>query len=236
MRAFLVPPTAGARSPAGIVATCLRRTPIGLYLSAVVPATLILLVATLQRTVPLGRLTRDPLIAARETGTLSVLNGLLSNLGVLGLAASVGAAASGAAIVLAAGAAGRRYGAFMLAGAAIGGVLALDDLLMLHENARLAPFGGERAVLVLYGLMTAGYLVVFRREILVETHGGLLMLALALFAASAAVDAIGIVASPRSLYWLAEDGTKFVGISAWTAFQIAATVDAARLAAGRRRA
>ena len=232
MRATSGPPRAAPPAVLVAVATCLRRTPLALYALAVLPPAVLLVAMGIQSRVPVGHLTRDPLAVARETGALSVTHGLLSNLGVLVLAASVGAAASGAAILLASGNGRRRYATFMLLGATIGAMLAVDDLFMIHESPHFAPVGGERSVLAVHAVALTAYLALFRHEIVVETHGGLLGLALALFAPSVAIDATGIDAPMESLYWLAEDGAKFLGIAAWAAFQIAAATDAARLATG----
>lgn len=235
MRAIPGPPRPAPSVHRVSVVACLRRTPVAVWALAILPAVAVLAVMGVQTSVPVGHLTRDPLAVARETGVLSVANGILSNLGVLALGASAGAAASGAAILLASGHGRHRYAAFMLLGAAIGGLLALDDLFMIHESERFAAVGGERTVLAVHALAMAAYLALFRHEILAETHGGLLMLALGLFGTSVAIDATGVDAPAESLYWLAEDGAKFLGIAAWTVFQIAATTDAARLAAGRGR-
>jgi hypothetical protein len=235
MRAISRPPRSAPSAILVALAACLRRTPASVYALAILPAVAILVAMGAQTSVPVGHLTRDPLAVARETGSLSAVYGILSNLGVLALGASAGAAASGAAILLASGQGRRRYAAFMLLGAAIGGALALDDLFMIHESGQFAAIGGERTIIVGHALAMAAYLAFFRHEIIVETHGGLLVLSLGLFATSVAIDATGVDAPMESLYWLAEDGAKFLGIAAWTVFQIAATTDAARMAAGRSR-
>jgi hypothetical protein len=206
---------------------CLRRTRLSHYAAALVPPALILALAAVQPFVPVGHLTRDPMVVAGETGLGRAWYGMISNLGILGWSAAVGASLLGAAIAYRDGA-GRRQAAFLACGAGLGAILAADDLFMVHESHHLAPAHGERVVVGGLGVATLAYLVLFRREILGGTGGGLLLVALMLFSVSVGIDLAVPEAPMDSLYWVAEDGSKFMGIAAWAAFQFTAALDAGR--------
>ena len=103
------------------------------------------------------------------------------------------------------------------AGAALTALLALDDVLLLHERAipelTGLPQVGTYAV---YAGLTLTWLWRWRRRHL-DGERALLVAALALFATSVALDAL-----PRGLrpwgeaHALVEDGAKWLGIVAWT--------------------
>lgn len=111
--------------------------------------------------------------------------------------------------------------------------LAADDLFLFHEI--LFPFHlgiPEPMVYVLYGLLAAGFLVLFRRAIL-ETEYVLLGLALGWFAASLAVDRWGHLVLERG-FWLVEDGFKMLGIVSWLLYFARTASRNMRSLAGRR--
>jgi hypothetical protein len=214
---------------------CMRRTSAILYMVALVPAALVLLLITIQSVIPVGHLLRDPMVVAVEIGLERPVwggrvYGMVSNFGILAWSGAVGAALVGAAILHRSGR-GRRYAAFLASGASLGTVLAIDDLFMIHESRYLSVIGGEPVLFGFYGVAILTYLALFRREILEETHGGLLLIALGFFGLSVGIDVVGTDAlSMDSLYWVAEDGFKFLGITAWATFQFMAALDAGRIA------
>jgi hypothetical protein len=114
--------------------------------------------------------------------------------------------------------------------------LGLDDALMLHEYGLPSGLFGynpnednaafQRGVLLVYALVTAGWLLTFRRE-LARRESTLLLLALLWLALSAGIDALGEADSLPSFSRLAsdakfsevvEDGCKILGISTWCLF------------------
>ena len=137
-----------------------------------------------------------------------------SGASVLGLAALVSAPRDGP------------LAAWLGAGAGLTALLALDDVLLLHERAIPELTGlPQIAVYAGYAGLTLGWLWRWRRRHLAGERA-LLGAALALFAASVALDAL-----PRALrpwgeaHALVEDGAKWLGIVAWTlwAWRTAAT-------------
>lgn len=97
-------------------------------------------------------------------------------------------------------------------------VLALDDLFQFHE--KIGPHYGlpELATFALYALAAAIYLVGFRRLHL-HLDWPLLLAALALFGVSVGVDVL-FAYSVASL--LVEEGAKFAGVVAWSAYHLLA--------------
>ena len=93
--------------------------------------------------------------------------------------------------------------------------LGLDDAFLIHEQV-MPHFGiRQRIVLTTYGCFTLGYLIFFRRLIILETRYRLLVLALLFFATSLVLD----VFEPFDYYLvLFEDGFKMVGIVTWTTY------------------
>jgi hypothetical protein len=200
---------------------CVRRTPGLLYAVALVPAALVLVLVSVQQLVPVDHLTRDPMVVVGKTGIGKAYYGMLSNLGILAWSAAVGAGMLGAAALYRSGRA-RKKAAFLAFGAALGAMLAVDDLFMIHESRY---FGGERVLLAIYGAATLGYLALFWKNILISLGGGLLLLALGLFALSLSVDLIVDEAAMTPLLWIVEDGAKFLGITTWATFQFIAAVE-----------
>jgi hypothetical protein len=146
-------------------------------------------------------------------------------LGVLVWAATVGVLALATFELMAEGEAGPAW--FTASGAALTGLLAADDLFLIHDG--IAPHFGvdERYVLMAYILLAGTYAASFRRFLL-QGRRFLFGIAVAAFALSVAID-IGFVESDSPLRLISEDGAKFVGILAWAAFQ---TDMALRLARG----
>lgn len=175
--------------------------------AAAVVASVGLLAAAVGR--PAAYLTRDPAAAVRDgdCSTECTYAGLLSNLGVLVLAAGV------TTCVLAAMVLGPRERAPWSWGGVLLGVLLVDDLFGMHDH--LAPTLVPHGELLVYGaLATAGalYLVAFRGFLVQSGLAVLPLLAGALFGLSTAGDRL----FPG--HHLIEDGSKFLGICTLTAF------------------
>ncbi len=213
--------------------TQIRRL-IPVLLIVYIPVTLILAVLVLiwYRGGDISHFTRDPL-AIVETELLKIqrepdagihdlarLNlpfyiGTVSNLGVLLWCGT-------AAIALFAAAFGTRPGNPYPRGmfvwvALISAVFLFDDLFLLHERALPVYFGlSEKWLFAVYALTIAGFLLRYWRAILKSDYL-LLGLAFGLFAMSLGIDLIPN-AIPQPHFF--EDGAKFAGIAAWTAYHV----------------
>lgn len=180
-----------------------------------------LLVAFLASLAPMSpeMLFRDPAV----TAALPPYLGVFSHLGVLAWWAAATACLL-SALVLPAG----RERAMMAAAGAFAALLALDDLFMLHES--LMPRLGvpEKLVLGSYAVLAITFLVGFR-DIHRRMDWPLLLASLALLGLSVFVD-VAFAYSVTSL--VIEDGTKFAGIIAWSAYHLLAARHALRRALG----
>lgn len=192
--------------------------------------------AALQPFVPLAVLLRDANATARATETgLPFYRGALSNLGILLWwgAANVYAFAAYLAHPRALGSGPHR--AFLTYMALFTGLLALDDLFMIHEEILPVRLGvPEAGMYALYGALAAG-LVWFVHE-LMTTDFMVLGLAFAFFALSVVFDQ-GLLRQfglPALVSLLAEDLSKMLGIALWFAFALRTAKQA--LARPRRRA
>ncbi|RKY18626.1 MAG: hypothetical protein DRQ55_12835 [Planctomycetota bacterium] len=138
--------------------------------------------------------------------------GVVSMLG--GLIWWTGAVACGFAGLLLRATGERRLGAFLLSAAAFTSLLALDDLLLIHDGYMAHFHVPEAVTMGAYGLWFLAHGVHFRREILATEHG-LLALALVLLAASAGIDLL----APGTTAWgYGEESFKFLGLSSWCAY------------------
>ena len=93
-------------------------------------------------------------------------------------------------------------------------VLALDDLLLLHEAAAFAPGAGV-LVAAAYGLAFLRFIVRFRDVIIRDLDVGLLLLAVGSLGVSLVTD---VLVAPTQSSVLVEDGAKLLGLVAWSAF------------------
>jgi hypothetical protein len=203
-----------------------HRGPLLLFAAVALPV-LALTVACLQESYELSSLTRDP--AAVVGGRR--LYGLFSHLGVL---AFWSAAAWGFLVAALSYLHGVGVPALARAlgwGALLSGVLALDDLFMVHElvEGRLAQtLGGPFPIL--RALVYGPILLLFLKRLmplLRQTFWPLLGLALAGFGAHEVFDQVrelGLLACPNGscaayIYFL-EDAPKFVGACAWAAYHL----------------
>ncbi len=110
--------------------------------------------------------------------------------------------------------------AYLLWGGLATLLLALDDLLQLHEDVVPSYLGqGERRVFLVYAVLLALFLWRYRRALL-ASEGGLLALAIALFALSVAVDQTSSLWGESEWRIFTEDGLKLLGITAWSSFFI----------------
>ncbi len=165
-------------------------------------------------------LLRDPIAVAELKGTqcCKIYYGAVSNLGVM-IWTSGAAVCLFAAAVLAARPDGMRRAVFPFLAGVLTGVLALDDLFMLHDHA-LPHFGvPQPAVYATYAAMGLAYLLVCWRTIL-QSHYGLFVVAAGLLAASAGID--WLIHNDELWRLMVEDGAKWVGLCAWVGFHVVA--------------
>ncbi|MBM7505984.1 hypothetical protein ACFPER_02630 [Agromyces aurantiacus] len=205
--------------PSVAVAHGIARTPAPVYVAVIAPVVIAVIAAATQPWLRPTDLVRDSQAVAVAHGDANTAYGLLSNLGIVAIAI-----ASGAALVgwLATRGRGEALGAMLGWSAALGLVLALDDLLLLHETATLTPWAGATFVAA-YGVGFLVYLARFQEVIRERLDPGLLLLAMAAFGGSAMVD---LLLSPTQASVLVEDGTKLLGIAAWSAFVVRASLTA----------
>ena len=185
-------------------------------LTLVAVAALIIVVLALQTFVPFDRLSRDPLAVVGRSGAFHL--GFLSNVGVLLWCATAAICLYGAARLHAHGLS-PASASFLAYAGLLTGLLLLDDFFMLHEAANLYLGLKNVAFYMPYVLLMIGYVAWFRSTIL-SLGWGLLLLSVALFALSIAVDFLGSSATMSQGYWLLEDGAKFIGIAAWAGFHL----------------
>ena len=103
----------------------------------------------------------------------------------------------------------------MLFAGMLTGMLAVDDMLLIHENVipRNTPLP-EEVLLGVYGVATLALLFWFRDTIL-GSENVLLLIAFGLLAASVFVDQLHL---SNTYVAVLEDGPKFVGIACWAAY------------------
>jgi hypothetical protein len=188
------------------------------YLLLVATSAVVLGGAVAQDRVPPVALFADPLAAAASVEVCcKPYLGAVSAAGVLLWAASAAVCAFTALVLACSGRVGRA--GLPLAAGTLTGLLAVDDLWMVHE--RLLPAQGvpEQAVLAFIVGCGALYLLAFRRRLL-SFRWPMLAVACGAFAVSIGADALSSL--PPSLHVLTEDGSKFVGIVAWFLFHVEA--------------
>jgi hypothetical protein len=157
---------------------------------------------------PLGLFTREP----SESLGAPWYTGFLAHIGVLVWWAGAVIALAGAALLRRR--VGLRQAAFLATLGLITAVLAVDDLLRLHEGFLPSVFGIPKPITyAVYVLAAVGWLV-GGRAIVVRTEWWILVAAGLLLAASIAID-LFVVGPPPHLF---EDGTKFLGTALWTLY------------------
>ncbi|MDQ3553974.1 MAG: hypothetical protein M3395_06155 [Chloroflexota bacterium] len=174
------------------------------------------------RDLPLRHLLSDP----AEWAVLPIYAGALSYVGVLGWAAT-GAIALFTAAALS-GREDRREIRHLLVWAGFLSLwLCIDDLYTVHELI-LPRLGVSKTIgLAASGAFGLAYLA-WNRDTLRQQRWGMLVLAMGAFAISLVVDEIYGVKDDRSLWRLAEDGSKLVGISLWLSFHVDTALRALR--------
>jgi hypothetical protein len=220
----VVNPTAAAsaRRLARAFARAADRTPPLVYAAAVVPVAVIVIAVVTQPWMPPTDLVRDSQAVAVLRGSAHTVHGLVSNLGILATAIGAGAAFVGAA---AAPARRDRLRRALAWGGVASLVVALDDLLLLHESGTFASWM-PKLFAAAYAAGFAAYLWRFRVAILRHLDVGLLALALLGLATSAIVDVLAEPATVASV--LVEDGAKLLGLAAWATFLIRGALIALR--------
>jgi len=158
---------------------------------------------------PVGDLTRDPVAVLDGPAYI----GVLSNIGAVVWA--VGLSACLIAVIVHGF---DRWSPFLWGGL-LTGLLLADDLFLLHEAYYPSVGIPEKGYPILYAAAFVAYLVVFR-GFLASNAGWLLLLAAALFAASALLD----LALDEDAPFLIEDGFKLLGIVAWTVLFLMAAI------------
>lgn len=212
--------------PAAWMLRILSRTPFTAYLSVLLPVVVLLAATVLQPWLPPSDLVRDSQVVAAGHAGSSPAYGLISNVGIVALALSSGAAALGRLVLPDAPAPVPRL---LLWIAVLTFVLAVDDLLLLHEAAAFAPFAGALTTAA-YGLAFLRFVVRFRDVIVRELDVGLLLLAVGAFGVSAVTD---LLVAPTQTSVFVEDGAKLLGLVAWSAFGLRTTLLAFRQARAR---
>lgn len=168
--------------------------------------TLLLLVSQLTH-VELAQLTRDPMAVAKGKAYW----GALSNLGNL-IWGGAAAVALFSAYVLPAPQSARL---FLAAIGALTAVLMLDDMFMLHEGPWTRVTGlDEKVVFALYAL--AALVILGRGWAAWSGTRAIFFVASVFFALSLLFDASD--ATGHALFYLFEDGSKFIGQCCWALF------------------
>ena len=215
-------PVASVRRLVRATARAADRTPPLAYAAAVAPVAVIMVAVVTQPWMPPTDLVRDSQAVAVLRGSAHTAHGLVSNLGILATAVGAGAAFIGAA---AASARRHRLRRALAWGGVASLVVALDDLLLLHEGATFASWM-PKAIAAAYAVGFAAYLWRFRTPILRHLDVGLLILALLGLGTSATVDVLAEPATVASV--LVEDGAKLLGLAAWSVFLVRGALVALR--------
>lgn len=174
-------------------------------------------------------LLRDPsayLGAPPLTGFLSMLGGMVW----------AGAVALWAALPATARSGDTTTTRFALAMASLTAYLAADDMFLLHEAVLPSLLHiPESAVIGTIGVATVTCVLLFRHR-LASHRPALFALAVLLLSSSVAFDVINSLRNVRtsSLFLLAEDGCKWLGICGWCAYAFSTLAQAIRDMPSRR--
>ncbi|GAA2035539.1 hypothetical protein GCM10009819_20010 [Agromyces tropicus] len=199
------------------IRSALRRTPAWLYAAIGGAATVAMAVVVTQPWVVPTDLVRDGQVVAAARGAASPAFGLVSNLGIVVTVLAAGAAITALAL-LPRGADARRLLAWCLG---LSLVVALDDLLLLHETAAFGP-GSGTVLAALYAAAFLAFTIRFRDIVVDRLDPALLVLMFAGLGTSAIVDVLVEPATRASV--LVEDGAKLLGLLAWSAFVARAAI------------
>ena len=171
--------------------------------------------AAAQDHVPLGTLVRDPQTTTESAWYL----GLLSTVGVVGWAVAAAIFGFGAYLAHTLGMP-RRTVMWWGSGAALVGLLLVDDFALLHDDVLYRVFDAEEPVLAVFGLLALAWVVAFRAELATGPAVPLILASVG-FGASLVVD-LGVASTDSELRLAVEDGAKFLGIWSLAAYAIAA--------------
>jgi hypothetical protein len=157
--------------------------------------------------------------------------GAISDLGVM-LWTATSAICAVTALVLLSTDASRSTMLTFITATAFSGILATDDMFMLHDNV-LPNIGiPELGIFAAYVLFTLGYVALSWRNVFVAAPWHLIFTG-AIFAAGLAIDITKDTATGPLLDWLyandhmrimGEDGFKFIGIGAWFTLHLRAAL------------
>ncbi|WP_353814787.1 hypothetical protein [Agromyces sp. SYSU T00266] len=195
----------------------LRRTPRRLHAAIIVAVVVAMTVVATQPWVTPTDLVRDGQVVAAAHGDASPAYGLVSNLGIVVMVLAAGAASTALVVVPRAD----ETRGLLAWSVALTMLVALDDLLMLHETAAFGP--GSGVVLVAtYAIAFLAFAVRFRELIVERLDPALLVAMFAGLGTSAVVDVLVEPATRTSV--LVEDGAKLLGLLAWSAFVARAAI------------
>jgi hypothetical protein len=216
------------------------RSLLPILLVVYVPLGIVLVALTLQQRIPLPVLLEDVTYLAE----VPFYTGFISNLGILIWMSA--AAVAGFTYLVLRSHPNHRARPFLLASFLLTLFLTLDDLYLIHDEFFPEYLGiSETAFFVGYIVIVAAYVYAFRRT-LMRSEYLLLILAFGFFAFSLAIDNVqellpGLYSSIRegtgnpividaegaqqavegtvsSIRYMAEDGSKFLGIVTWCLF------------------
>lgn len=189
------------------------------YIVTLLPPVLLSVAVAVQPYVEPAELFRDPLAVAYDAAARGecchAYYGVVSQLGAIIWSGALFISLFAAVCLYA-----RSYPAsawrFMASASLLTAVLVADDVFQGHEFIYPTLFGlSEPIVVGIYLLLLALYLWGFRRQI-IGVGPGLLIISLLAFGVSVGSDLF--VSDDVSWHRLAEDGSKLLGICAWTSF------------------
>lgn len=184
---------------------------------------ILVMFAFFQDSVPMGELTREPIIVARNAeACCSVFSGTLSNLGAV-MWLMCGAILIFSSVALSLQRSIRNM-AFLGTAGAINLMLGIDDMLLLHDEVIPVILGvPEKAVLLFYMIIVGTFLVVFLKEIL-ESRYIAFAIAIALFIIALGEDLFRF-AGYDNFHYLIEDGLRIIGLGSWLYFFVFAALN-----------
>lgn len=191
----------------------------GVWCLTLLPPAALTAAVALQPWVHPADLLRDPLaVAEMSDACCKVYFGAISHVGVLVWTSAAAICAFAAGVLMVSSGRSDQV-VFMIVAALLTGLLALDDLFLIHENVLPALGIAQPVTYAGYGLLAAAYLALSWRRILQNDYP-LLSVALALLATSVAID--WLIHSDQPIRIVLEDGAKLCGIFAWSSFHVAA--------------
>lgn len=176
----------------------------------VVASVAVFVLIGIQDRAPVGDLTRD-LAATTESAWYL---GSVSSVGAFGWVVA-GSVSGLAALVLARRSTATPHRESLTIIAALSFLLALDDVLLLHEDVFNRLLGSELPIYGLYAVVGAGWFLRHRADLPSQTIPTLVV-AVAAMGGSVLVDLTW--SSDADLRLLVEDGLKFLGIWSWALF------------------